>query len=70
MGDGGVSFEEAVKRRVRKELATVADDLERDAVSRETMYKDIGFEEIAVREAWDLREVAARVRKRIEAFKL
>ncbi len=64
------SLTDAVNRGVEKELSDLADELDRDADARETMYQDIGMQRSAEREAWDLRDVARRLRKRIQLMGL
>lgn len=66
----GASLEEAVKAGIKKELSDLADELDRDAVAKERMYRDIGSKEVGEREAWGLRDVSGRIRQRIELIKL
>ena len=62
------SLKDAVNHGVRKELSDLADELDRDAHAKEKMYRDMDMNQSAEREAWDLRNVARRLRQRVEAM--
>ena len=64
----GTSLKDAVNQGVQKELSDLADELDRDADAKENMYRDMNMDLSAEREAWDLRNVARRLRKRVEAM--
>ena len=64
------NLKDSVNRGVQKELSDLADELDRDAGAKEKMYRDMNMNQTAEREAWDLRNVARRLRQRVEAMGL
>ena len=64
------SLKDSVTRGVQKELSALADELDRDADAKEKMYHDMNMNQSAEREAWDLRNVARRLRQRAEVMGL